>query len=150
MTKRPRLLSGSQCNPHRRALIAKIHVARKEMNMETEDYRSLVERISGKASCADCSIGQLEDVLAEMKRLGFVAKPAVRKTPARPVVRKVYALWNAMGPLLRSEGSQEALRAFVERQAGVSAPEFLDDAQAYQVIEALKRWRDRLGVEAEG
>lgn len=150
MTKRPHMLSGVKVNPGRNALIAKIHVARKEMVMETEDYRSLIRRVSGKTSCADCSFGQLEDVLAEMKRLGFVAKPAVRKAPARPVVRKIYALWNAMAPMLRSEGSQEALRAFVERQVGVSAPEFLEDAQAYQVIEALKRWQHRLGVEAEG
>lgn len=150
MTKRPHMLSGVNANSPRRALIAKIHVARKELNMETEDYRSLIARVSGKTSSADCSIGQLEDVLAEMKRLGFVAKPAVRKVPARPVVRKIYALWNAMTPVLRSEGSKESLRAFVERQAGVSAPEFLDDAQAYQVIEALKRWAYRLHVETAG
>ncbi|GBQ27185.1 Mu-like prophage protein gp16 [Acetobacter estunensis NRIC 0472] len=128
----------------RRSLIAKIHVARKDLRLEDADYRALLSRVTGRASSADCTTAQLDAILAEMKRLGFRPRPA-RRSPARPLVRKLYAIWNDMGAVLTAAGSRESLRAFVARQTGVDAPEFLDDAQAVQVIEALKAWSQRIG-----
>jgi hypothetical protein len=58
-------------------------------------------------------------------------------------VRLIYAIWNEMVPYL-DEADEAALRGFVTRQTGVSAPEFLTDAQADRVIEGLKAWKTRL------
>ncbi|MFT9399775.1 phage protein GemA/Gp16 family protein [Acetobacter sp.] len=124
----------------RAVLVRKLHVARKELKLEDADYRALLQRVVKKNSSSDCSIGQLHDVLAEMKRLGFRAKKPAGKT----WVRKVYAIWGDMAPMLRTGGTREALRAYVQRMTGVSAPEFLDEPGARKVIEGLKAWRKRL------
>jgi phage gp16-like protein len=45
--------AGSQ---ERRVLIAKIHVAKKEMALLDDDYRAMLIRVTGRASSADCTI----------------------------------------------------------------------------------------------
>lgn len=132
--------AGKPSVPGRAMMVRKIHVARKQLGLEDADYRALLQRVTKHTSSSQCSIGQLHDVLAEMKRLGFRGK----SPSGKPHVRKVYALWGDMGPLLRSGGTKEALRAYVQRMTGVSAPEFLDEPSARTVIEALKAWRKRL------
>lgn len=127
-------------NANRTAMMRKLHVARKQLGLEDADYRALLQRVTNKTSSTELSIGQLHDVLEEMKRLGFRAK----KTSHKPWVRKVYAIWADMAPMLRSGGTKDALRAYVQRQTGVSAPEFLDEPAARSVIEGLKAWRKRM------
>lgn len=128
----------------KRRLIAMVHVARKELGLDDDAYRDVLGRVTGVRSCSDCTRGQLEDVITEMKRLGFRVRAGRRRTETSAAVRKIFALWRAMAPRLRSEGSDASLRAFVKRVAGVDAAEFLDDAAAARVIEALKAWERRL------
>ncbi|MFT8646523.1 gp16 family protein [Gluconacetobacter sp.] len=148
MTRRPHMLGAMPSNPARGALYAKLHIARKELNLDDDSYRAVLVRIGGHYSAKDMSVGQIEAVLKEFQRLGWKPKPATsgRRTPdsAKAYVRKIHALWNDMGTMLSSGGSVEALRAYVEKQTGVSAPEFLRVEQAIQVIEGLKAWRARL------
>lgn len=123
----------------RRALIARVHVARKELALTEESYRAVLARITGRESAAALDLAQLRAVIQEFERLGL--KPLVKRSP-KPHVRKVFALWAAMKPHL-SDPSREALRAFVKRQTGVADPEWLTPAQANQVTEGLKAWRVR-------
>ncbi len=147
MTKRPHMLGDTPSNPARGALYAKLHIARKELNLDDDSYRAILVRVGGRYSAKDMSVGQIEAVLKEFQRLGWKPKLGGRRTPdsMKPYVRKIFAIWNEMAPLLASGGTREALRTFVERQTGVSAPEFLDAEQATKVTEALKKWRSRLG-----
>ncbi len=122
--------------------LARVHIARKELALTEDSYRSVLARITGHESAGDCTDAQLDAVLAEFKRLGWTPK-VKRPTSSVPHVRKIYAQWTAMKPLLRN-ASDAALRSFVERQTGKSSPEWLDAAQANMVIEALKAWQGRL------
>lgn len=140
MTRKPHMLSQEKAAPGRDAMVRKIHVGRRQLRLDDVTYRALLQRVTGRVSSTVCSVQQLHDVLAEMKRLGFKATDPNHK----PWVRKVYALWKEMKPLLRGDGSKEALRAFVERCVSVSAPEFLDEPQGRKVIEALKAWKSRM------
>nr|WP_298797465.1 regulatory protein GemA [uncultured Acetobacter sp.] len=125
---------------NRAGMVRKLHVGRKQLGLEDADYRALLQRVTGKTSSTQCSEGELDLVLKEMKRVGFkTSRPS-----GKPWVRKVYALWDEMGPLLRSGGTREALRAYVLRMTKVSAPEFLDEPTARKVIEGLKAWQKRL------
>ncbi len=127
----------------RRAMIAKVHVAKKALAMSEDSYRALLRRVSGGDSLSACTDATLIAVLAEFKRLGFTAP---RRASDKPHVRKIYALWRALKPHLDAP-SDDALRSFVKRQTGVMAPEWLDAAQANKVTEGLKAWAKRLGVE---
>jgi hypothetical protein len=61
---------------------------------------------------------------------------------------KVRALWWTLYWLGAVDSPNDrAIDAFVERQSGVSALRFLDSRQAHAVIEALKAWAARSGVD---
>jgi len=59
-------------NPeYRRAMIAKIKIAQKDLAMDDAAYRALLTRVTGKNSAAVLDKGELEAVIREMQRLGF-------------------------------------------------------------------------------
>ncbi len=135
----------------RRARIAKLHIAKGQLRMEEDTYRALLRRIAGKDSSTACSLAELDDLLAEMKRLGFQDRNPWKPASTKPYVRMIYGLWRDLRPYVK-DNSRGALRSFVERQTGVNAPEFLNPAQGNQVIEALKSWLARCQAQqkAEG
>lgn len=123
-----------------RAILAKVHIAKKELVLTDENYRAILVRVTGCESSRDCSERQLEQLLTEFKRLGW--KPKAGKGGSgfgQPHVRKIYALWKEAGIVgAVGNATKEALRAFVERQTGKSAPEFCSPGDANRVTEALK------------
>ena len=129
--------------------LAKVHIARKELRLDDETYRALLLRVTGQASSGGCSDLQLDAVLEEFKRLGWVPQQKGRPLSGKPHVRKIFALWTQLTPYLRNSG-REALRAFVQRQTGVADPEWLDGAQANKVTEALKAWLKRAQAAPKG
>lgn len=134
----------------KKPLLAKVHIAKKELGLDDETYRAILKRITGKDSAAKCKLWQLDNVLREMKNLGW--KPKKTKKDFRPasdeMVAKIYALWRALhnaGAI--DDPSQIALRAFVKRQIKKEAPEFLTIKEKIKVIEALKSWLRRVEKE---
>ena len=55
----------------RRAAVVKVQIARKELGLDEDTYRAMLERITGLTSSADCTDDQLGDVLDEMKAKGW-------------------------------------------------------------------------------
>ena len=126
----------------RRAMLAKVHIARKELGLQDDDYRAVLQRITTHASASDCTDSQIDAVLDEFRRLGWTPKTKRPAGSKKPHVRLVWALWGELKPHLR-DGSSAALRSFVQRQTGVADPEWLDPAQANAVTEGLKAWLKR-------
>lgn len=122
------------------SLLAKVQIARRQLGLAEDDYRAILVRVTGRDSSKGASERQLEDVLAEFRRLGW--KPAAGKGGGgygQPHVRKIYALWKEAGIVgAVGNATKEALRAFVERQTKKSAPEFCTPAEANKVSEGLK------------
>lgn len=125
------------------AMLAKIHIAKKELRLQDGEYRALLQRVAKVESAKDLSDRAAAAVIAEFKRLGWAPKESTRPPAERADVRKIYALWGALhaGPLDR-----EALRAWVKRRFEVSAPEFLKPPQAREAIEQLKAWQKRVAA----
>lgn len=123
------------------AMLAKIHIAKKELRLQDAEYRALLLRVAKVESAKDLSDKAAAAVIAEFKRLGWAPKESKRLPAERADIRKIYALWGALhsDPLDR-----EALRAWVKRRFEVSAPEFLKPPQAREAIEQLKAWQKRL------
>lgn len=128
----------------------KLQVARKQMALTDEQYRDILERVTGRTSSKALDARQLDAVLADLRRLGWKAKPGRKRAPSsKPQVRMIYAVWADLAPFV-ARHDEDALRAFVRRQTkspatpdGVDAPEFLDPAQANRVLEGLKAWLAR-------
>lgn len=135
--------------PLRRALLAKVHLASKALGMVDDDYRELLQRITGLRSAGDCDNHQLGAVIAEFERLGFKSTPraAARPAPANhPVARKARAMWISLHQLGAVEDpSERALEAFCKRQLGVDRLHWVDQSQGYRLIEALKAIAERSG-----
>ena len=130
----------------RRAMIAKIHVAKKQLGLEDDAYRAILQRVTSFSSSAACQDEALHSVLAEFQRLGFQPPAPQQKRSEKPWVRKVWAIWGELRPLLDAADTG-TLRAFTIRQtqspknpAGIADPEFLDPAEAKKVIHGLEGW----------
>lgn len=127
-------------------LLAQIHIAKKELALDDDSYRDVLERVTGARSSKDLSPAQRRKLISELKRLGFKpqGKFSGRKISDKPYVRKVFALW---GELRRAgiwrNSDIASLRAFVKKLTGVADPEWLTYPQASMVIEAMKKMKER-------
>lgn len=126
------------------ATFAKIHIAKKELGLDDDAYRDVLERITGKRSSKGMSANQHKAVLDEFRRLGWKPTKGNIKKSDKPYVRLIHALWRSCHQKGAIEnGSRQALRKFVEKQSGVSDPDFLTYEQASPIIEALKTMERR-------
>lgn len=139
---------------HRRAMLAKLHVAKTQMALGDEAYRDLLERVTGQRSAKALGAAQIEKVLEEFKRQGWKPKATQPKRAGRrPIAHgelqgKVRALWLALYHLGEVRSPEEAaIDAFVKRQVGVASLRWLSPVQGARVVEALKQWAERAGVD---
>ena len=136
---------------NRRAELAKIHIAKKQLNIADADYRALLQRVAQVDSAADLNLSGLKAVIAELKRLGFQPKnkrtfsPQSRHKEHKSQADKIRALWISMhqSGIIR-DGSETALNHFVRRLTGVERVEWLYPKNANRVIESLKQWQTRV------
>lgn len=135
--------------PDRRAMLAKVHLAKKDLRLDEEVYRDIVQRVTGCSSSSKCDRPQLVKLLAEFKRVGWDvgAKPAFKESSKRHV-RLIFGLWKGLCDAdIPDIKTRAALVAFVKNMTKVDNPEWLTVDQARQVTEGLKAWRKR--VEAQ-
>ncbi|MDH7971756.1 regulatory protein GemA [Sphingomonas sp. AR_OL41] len=134
----------------RRALIAKVHIAPKQLGMIDDDYRAVMLRVTGAISAKDLSTEQLRQLVEEFKRLGF--KDQIKAGPRKARVadhlsaRKARSLWISLHQLGVVENPSDlALEAFARRQLKVERLQWADQALCYKLVEALKAMAERAG-----
>ncbi len=142
---------------NRQRLIRLIHVAKRDLSLDDDTYRSILQRFGRKESSSDLTVPELEQVLEHLKRSGFKvrskgkpAKPkAVKAKPSRPLAqdaesKKIRALWLFLHELgAVNNPSEEALASYVKRIAGVDALQWISGEQAERLIETMKKWAMR-------
>ena len=147
---------------NRARLIRLVHVARRDLRLDEETYRSVL-RAQGGESSADMNAGQLQKAVDAMKAMGFkvASKATGRPAPSRgsrrsggsgaaavagPVVlasdaesRKARAMWLTLHSIGQvRDPSEGALLAYARRQTGVERMEWVRDM--VPVLEPLKKW----------
>ena len=134
----------------KRPLLAKIHIAKTQLNLDDEQYRDIVRRVTGKDSAAQCRYSQLVDLINEFKNLGWKTpkKKAFRRTPS-DCIKKIYALWGELQALEAVQSTDKtALDAFVKKYTGIDSVQWLLPDQQRKIIEILKQWIKRIGGSA--
>jgi phage gp16-like protein len=134
----------------RRAELAMIHLAKKQLGMTDEDYRAMLHNIAGTTSSAHLNTAGRSQIIEHLKKCGF--KPLIRvkrtgKPPGNPTqTGKIEQLWKELAKtgILR-DSSRRALSAFLLRRTSVAEPNWLTPEQASDIIEALKAWLKRAG-----
>lgn len=118
-------------------LIKAIQTGRRKLGLSDEEYRAMLEGVSGKTSTKELNAWQLKEVLRRMREAGF-------HTATAPQLRKIRSLWFSMYDegVVRSK-SDQSIAAYIKRitkkpvnTCGVK------DLQ--RVIETLKQWIDRV------
>lgn len=135
---------------------AAIHAIKNKLQLSEDDYRALLQQLTGKRSLKQLSVRQLNQVRDHMSDLAVrmgIPQPTrssewrKRYAKASPMERKVHAMWNDLvrRGVIRDDRAR-ALRAWVKRQTGLDDLAFADWAQLSDLIEALKDWQDREGI----
>lgn len=138
------------------ALIAKIHIAKKQLGLDDDLYRDTLRRITGKSSSGAMTENERQKVLDHFSKAGFKAHSRRRSMPisgpAARHARKIEALWLSGWNLgVIHDRSAAAMESFIARQTGIAKAQWLKDAgDAGKVIEALKAWLAREGGVAWG
>ncbi|VFR34696.1 hypothetical protein ANDA3_3767 [plant metagenome] len=126
-----------------------LHVARRELGMDDDSYRAALHASTGKNSASELNVPELARALAHFKRCGFKVKPAA-KAGTRPqadmaqdkLIRHLWLTLHSEGAV--RDSSEAALAAWVKRETGVDALQWVDTDQASRCIEKLKKWLGRL------
>lgn len=133
-------------------LKAQIHIAKSQLGLDDETYRSVLEGATGETSCAAMSERELKAALQAFKDRGFKSRPPRKAKGNATLEEKLITVWRAMASDgLLNNGSDAALRSYVRRQTGnkFEAPQFCDNKTLIRLIESLKQWRKRLERDAQ-
>ena len=123
----------------RRVKIAKIHVAQTQLGMDNDTYHLMLQRITGKASCSKMNDAQLNQVLEEMKRLGFV--PQKRVDPVAPPKPKadIDAMCRKINALLLDSGrTWDYAHAMAKHMFDRERVQWLEPRQIHKLVAALQ------------
>ena len=139
----------------RTRLIRLVHTGCRVLGIDEDERRNIQFDISGHESLTRMSVNDMKRVLHELRRRGFIP---VRKTvsknnrwrvfsdwlPPVPETGKLKAMWLALWNLgCTTDPSVDALHAWVRKQTGLSAAQWVSRAQISSCIEALKSWLAR-------
>ena len=135
----------------RKKLIQLIHIAKSKLQMSDGDYRALLNGVGGKASSAELTVAELEQVLRAMKSLGFT----VKKLPVTELDRGLasdaqLAYIKGMWELVSREKTERALNRFVRRITGAVHLRFLNVYSAQKVTLALRTMMIDAGYDPDG
>jgi len=141
---------------NRQRLYTLLQVGKQQLGWDDEFYYGIwlpmqgaTKDAEGRYSATTLDIGKLTQAVETMKKSGFKVK-AKTDASARPLAgdaqsKKIRALWlelHGIGAV--RDPSEASLAAYVKRQTGVEALQWLSEKQASGMIEVLKRWQQRV------
>ena len=132
----------------RKADLAAIHIAKKQLGWDEEFYRDLLWTVCRVKSSGDLDFTGRKRFLDHLRQCGFVnsatkSRKAVSGALTGPQ-RKMFSLWQQLADAKVVEDRRmSALVAFAKRQTGVERLEWLKSKQEDLLIESLKQWLHR-------
>jgi phage gp16-like protein len=121
-----------------RSHLARIHIAKKELNLDDVTYRGVLWDRYGKDSAADLSEREADDLIDLFRQKGW--RPASFRQ-----VGLIHVLWRRLEAAGAIEHpGEKALTAFLEHATGRDDIRRLTVHEASHVIEMLKKWNERV------
>lgn len=122
-----------------------IHIAKQQLGMDDATYRDILFTLTRKRSSLALDFPERKKVLDHMEACGFKrTKPQPRALADDPQSKKIRALWLGLHSAGKVRNpSESALAAFVKRQTGRDALQWLNGREASALIEELKKWLAR-------
>ncbi len=134
----------------RRADLAKIHLAVKELGWDDDHYRDVLQQVCGVRSAGQLDVFGRRKFVAHLRKCGWDGEAANKKRTIRDTLsdtqKLMWSLWQqlvAAGKV--NDGSMAGLMAFGKRITKVERLEWLNRKQEDLLIESLKQWLARKG-----
>ena len=137
----------------KKILMAKIHIGKKDLHLDDDTYRDVLWRVTGKRSCKDMTIAQLQDVAKDMQNSGFKPKTTPKHGKKPSVTKRRQGLIDKIEAILADMGLHwNYAHGVGEQMFQIKRLQFLNDQQLYKVTQALsvhqKREADKAIKEA--
>lgn len=122
----------------RNPALAKIHIAKKELAMDDDTYRAMLQSIAGVSSSKDLTDAGVTKVLAHLQRCGWKPKAAAKAGKKPSVARGRQALVGKVEALLaEAKRPWDYADAMAKRMFGVDKTDWLDAEQLVKLVAAL-------------
>lgn len=121
----------------RQAMLAKIHIAKKELGLDDRAYRYVLVKTTGKGSCKNMTHMELEQVLDVFQRLGFVPKKRAQvgfMIDKEGMIKRI----SALAELVMGKGWKKRVRGYVRKKYGVDDLRFLNKQGLTDVFAFLR------------
>lgn len=133
----------------KKPLMAKIHIAKKELALDDDTYRDVLWRVTGKRSCKDMTIAELEAVIKDMQNSGFKPKPAKSHGQKPDVIKRRQSLMGKIHAMLTDLGLHwNYAHGMGDKMFGIKRLQWLNDKQLYKLTQALSVHQIREGKKA--
>lgn len=132
----------SQPKNKRHGQLARIHILKKDLGMNDDEYRTMLHQVVGKESAKDLTVGQRNRVIDHLKNIK--EGPKQRNIGDSPMRGKIKALLMAGDkPTAYGDGIARNI-------CGVDRLEWVPDDQLYKIITALRKQAQREGWDLSG
>ncbi len=127
--------------------IALLHVAKKQLGLDDETYRAVLQRVTGCDSAADLTQPGFTAAVKYFTSMGFRSTWTKRSYGYRPTmatppqVDLIRSLWAKF--LSREDENDGELNKWLDRFHKVSSLRFVDSKKASKVISALRNMNSR-------
>lgn len=133
----------------KKILMAKVHIGKKDLGLDDDTYRDVLWRVTGKRSCSDMTIAQLESVVKDMQNSGFKPKATPKHGKKPSVIGRRQNLINKIEAMLADMGLHwNYAHGMAESMFGIKRLQFLNDKQLYKVTQALSVHQQRSAKKA--
>lgn len=130
---------------NRKSLLAKIHIAKKELALENGVYRGILLEKFGVESAGELKIPQLAELVDHLEKLGF--KPKQKNRPSEDTKRIVKRIWAQCYSLGRPV--PEYADGMARQMFKVDKVIWCDADQLKAITSALAYQQEREGAETE-
>lgn len=130
--------------------LAMIHIAKKDLGLDDDTYRSMLWTCARVHSSKDLDYAGRIAVLQHLKARGWKQKSPAKAKQKAPLAREpqqkmIRGLWlelHLIGRVL--DPSEQAISRFIKNQTKIDRIEWLSSTQASRLIEQLKSWLARV------
>ena len=149
MTTTMRAINGGRgraADDLRKRELAQIHIAKAQLGLSDDEYRDVMFAVTRVRSAAELDWTGRKRLLDHFRKLGFTGRTSTARTPGEDkqvrLVRHLWAELHAAGAVASAD--DRALNAWIKRQFGRDAAQWLSTGEARAAIEQLKRWVARV------
>ncbi len=130
--------------------LARIHILKKDARLTDDEYRDLLQTLTGKRSAADLSFEERARVCAHLTTLARKLNPQAAQAKHEPDSheRRLLAEWNRLRDAGAVGRSPRALSAWLAGMGYPAHTKWLSTDQLNHAIEQAKQWLARIRREA--